>query len=147
MVWVNLDGIQPDTGKKTRIGEAVKHTLRTTGLKAIPGSYTLDKNIHTYGTFKIHHENAPEWYRNAHFGWSPASGSTCGARVVSTSNRSDARSCNYFVYVDDDNNVSTPDTREYATTKGVSYVTFELWSAPDKGCTFGLERVVTAGEF
>jgi NAD-dependent dihydropyrimidine dehydrogenase PreA subunit len=57
MIWVNLDGIQPDTGQKTRIGEAVKHTLRTTSLRAVPESgdtvpkETTNKKGETIGVF------------------------------------------------------------------------------------------------
>ncbi len=126
MVWVNLDGIQPDTGAKTRIGEAVKHTLRTTGLKSVPELYTLDKNVTTLKTFEIHHENAPEWYRNAHFGWASSAGSNCGVEFISSSNQYNARTCNYPAEVDHDNDPATPKVKTGAPAMGVSYITLGL---------------------
>jgi len=135
LIWVNLDGLQPDTGKKTRIGEVTKHTLRGTGLEQEPsGGYSLQKGVgpdsNVTATFIIWHENAPERYRNAHFSYAIASGSTCGYEKVISSNPFDARTCN--------NGVSSD---------GTSYVTFHIWSAPDKGCTFNLDRIMTSREF
>ncbi len=131
MLWVNLNGIQPDTGEDTRIGEVVKHTLRTTGLKQIPeGGYSVEKGQSVVRTFHIHHENAPEWYRNAHFGYAAAPGSTCQADYISSSNAVDARTCN------NGNN-----------TDGTSYITLRLTAAPDKDCTYNLTRIVVSSEF
>jgi hypothetical protein len=151
MVWVNLDGIQPDTGKKTRIGEAVKHTLRTTGLTKEPSAgYSLAKGESGYGTFIVWHENAPERYRNAHFGYAIKGGSTCGWSVVAKSNDFDARTCSNKVTVlnDDDNNASTPDVlHEFGTSDGTSYITFFLQAPVDKACTFDIDRIMVSGEF
>ena len=151
MVWVNLDGIQPDSGEKTRIGEVTKHTLRTTGLAHVPSDgFTLEKNSRGYGEFIIWHENAPERYRNAHFGYTIKGGSTCGYRVVATSNDFDARTCNNRIvfFNDDDNNASTPDEAHiFGTGDGTSYIAFELWSTPDKGCAFDIDRIMVSGEF
>ena len=131
LLWVNLNGIQPDTGDDTRIGEAVKHTLRTTGLKHIPeGGYTVEKGTSKDVVFHIHHENAPEWYRNAHFGAAAAPGSTCAVTYLGSSNDVDARTCS------NGNN-----------TDGTSYISLRLTAAPDKDCTYNLTRVVTSSEF
>jgi hypothetical protein len=131
LLWVNLNGIQPDTGDDTRIGEAVKHTLRTTGLKSIPEDpYTVEKGTSKDVVFRIHHENAPEWYRNAHFGAAAAPGSTCAVTYLGSSNDVDARTCS------NGNN-----------TNGTSYISLRLTAAPDKDCTYNLTRVVTSSEF
>lgn len=131
MVWVNLDGIQPDTGKKTRIGEVTKHTLRTAGLISAPSvGYKLAKGTSGYGTFTIWHENAPERYRNAHFGYDVKAGSTCAYHLVAASNSFDARTC--------DNGNSSD---------GTSYVTFLLSAPPDKDCTFDITNILPSSEF
>ncbi len=146
MVWVNLDGIQPDTGEKTRIGEATKHTLRTAGLTKEPSAgYSLEKDSRGYGTFVIWHENAEETYRNAHFGYAVKAGSTCGYRVVATSNSFDARTCDNQTNLGD---VDGDGEDDYiGTTDGTSYITFELWSDPDKACTFDIDRIMVSDEF
>jgi hypothetical protein len=146
LIWANLDGIQPDTGKKTRIGEVLKHALRTTGLIPEPsGGYSLPKGGHGFGTFIIWHENAPERYRNAHFGYAIKAGSTCTYRLVADSNRFDARTCSNKVHVDTDGD-GTPDTW-FGTDDGTSYVTYELWAPVDKACIFAIDRVRVAPEF
>jgi hypothetical protein len=95
LVWVNLNGLQPDTGKKTRIGEVTKHTLRGTGLTSVPTSYTLEKGMHVIRKFSIHHENAPEWYRNAHFGYRITG--DCSYKVALSTNWYDARTCSVSI--------------------------------------------------
>jgi len=146
MVWVNLDGIQPDTGMKTRIGEATKHTLRTTGLTKEPADgYKLEKDSRGYGTFVIWHANAPERYRNAHFGYAIKGGSTCGYRVVATSNSFDARTCSNKVSVDENDDGIVDYTFGYSD--GTAYITFELWSTPDKECVFDIDRIMVSEEF
>ena len=146
LIWVNLDGIQPDTGEKTRIGEVRQHTLRSAGLVHEPkDGYSLPKNSHGFGTFIIWHEHAPERYRNAHFGYAIKGGSTCRYRVVADSNRFDARTCSNKVKVDTDGD-GTPNTF-IGETDGTSYITFELWSDPDKGCTFNIDRIMVSKEF
>jgi len=142
-LWVNLDGLQPDTGKKTRIGEVRKHTLRSTGLTHKPiGGYTLAKGAHGFGMFKIWHKNAPERYRNAHFGHTIKGGSTCFYRRVADSNRFDARTCSNIVAVDDNGT-----TLHFGTTDGTSYVTYELWAPIDKACIFNIDDIMVAKEF
>ncbi len=131
LIWVNLDGLQPDTGEMTRVGETVKHTLRGTGLTKAPfGGYNLQGGASGYGTFIIWHENAPERYRNAHFGYAIQSGSNCRARLVATSNWFDARTC--------DNGQSTD---------GTSYLTFFLEADPIIPCTFNIDRIMPSSEF
>lgn len=94
IVWVNLKGYQADTNSNTRVGEAVKHTLRGNGLYGSPkGGYTLQAGASATVTFYIHHENAPEWYRNGHFGYGVAG--ACSATEIEASNYYDARSCLY----------------------------------------------------
>lgn len=141
LIWVNLDGLQPDTGKKTRIGEVSKHTLRGYGLTKVPSNgYQLAKGASGYGTFIIWHENAPERYRNAHFSYAIKSGSTCAYSVVATSNPFDARTCDNRVTINNNNDT-------FGTTDGTAYVTFFLQAPPDKECTFDLERIIVSSEF
>ncbi len=130
-IWVNLDGMQPDTGMKTRMGEVVKSPLRSNGLISLPiDGYTVLKGETATGKFMIWHENAPERYRNGHFGWFIRAGSDCTYRVVNTSNNYDARTC--------DNGGSSD---------GSSYITFELTAPADKGCSFAIEDIVVSDEF
>ncbi len=126
LVWVNLNGYQADTGKNTRIGEATKHTLRGKGLVSRPsGGYFIDKNSTSIVRFDIHHENAPEWYRNGHFGYEVAN--TCASAIeIDSINRHDARSCN---------------------NNGVAYVIFQVKAPEDSGCTFNIKNILVANEF
>jgi len=126
LVWVNLSGYQADTDKNTRIGEVVKHTLRGNGLISQPSNgYALDKNTTIVAKFDIHHENAPEWYQNGHFGYQ-VEATKCSYHIIDTSNVYDARSCN---------------------NDGVAYVTFEVSSPVDKECTFNIGNILVADEF
>ena len=146
LIWVNLDGIQPDTGAITRIGETVKHTLRGKGFTKAPANgYALKAGTSGTGTFIIWHENAPERYRNAHFSYAIASGSSCLYRVLAQSNPFDARTCDNRVTIDSDNNVTTPD-RTFGTTDGTSYITFYLEAGADD-CTFDITDIVVSSEF
>ncbi|MDM5271281.1 hypothetical protein PGH07_03745 [Sulfurovum sp. zt1-1] len=130
MIWVNLDGIQPDTGEQTRIGEATKHTLRGNGLVTSPlDGYSLKAGNSGYATFIIWHENAPERYRNAHFSWAVKGGSTCSYIPVATSNTYDARTCN-----------------NGATSDGTSYITFYI-EAGAQDCTFNITDIMVSDEF
>ncbi|SFV53876.1 putative invasin [hydrothermal vent metagenome] len=132
LIWVNLDGIQPDTDKKIRIGEVTKHTLRGHGFTKVPtGGYSLKKGVSGVTvTFDIWHENAPERYRNGHFGWRIKEGSKCTidpGTIIST-NQYDARSCiardgHAFVQM----NISNPD--------------------PDADCSFDITGLVVSNEF
>jgi hypothetical protein len=131
LIWVNLNGYQADTKKNTRIGEVTRHTLRGTGFIHKPnGGYTLEKNSKTIVSFEIWHKNAPEQYRNAKFGWSVADGSSCGYVVKDSSNYYDARTCN-----------------NGGSTVGASYITFEIWSSPEDGCSFNIEVIGVSDEF
>ncbi len=151
MVWVNLSGIQPDTGKKTRIGEVIKHTLRSTGLVQVPANgYTLKKGTSGLATFAIWHENVPERYRNAHFGYAIKSGSTCHAVRAASSNDFDARTCtnHEVVSYDDDNNASTPDASySVGSSDGTSYVTYYISAPATEDCTFNIDRIMVSSEF
>lgn len=147
LIWVNLDGIQPDTGAITRIGEANKAPLRTMGLTKTPSNgYTLPKGTSGTGTFAIWHENAPERYRNAKFGYDVKSGSTCYSIEIASSNYLDARTCNNTVLGDHDNNATTPPI-PFGNSFGGAFVTFYLEAAPDKDCTFDLENIRVSSEF
>jgi len=147
LVWVNLDGIQPDTGKKTRIGEVNKAPLRTAGLTKTPtAGFKLAKGTSAAVTFKIWHENAPERYRNAHFAYDVKSGSTCYSREIASSNYLDARTCNNVILGDDDNNASTPPVA-FGNSFGGTYVSFYLEAPLDKDCTFDLENITVSSEF
>jgi hypothetical protein len=142
LFWVNLNGIQPDTGEKTKIGEVVKHTLRSTGLTKAPSNgYSLEKGASGYGTFIIWHANAPERYRNAHFGYAIKSGSTCQYSVVATSNTFDARTCDTREDIDADG------VKDFGTTDGTAYVTFFLQAPEDKACTFDITNILVSDEF
>jgi len=145
LIWVNLDGIQPDTGAMTRVGEAVKQPLRGMGLLQVPsGGYILEKGAEGYGTFIIWHENAPERYRNAHFAY--AIDTTCGYARVATSNAFDARTCDNRIGVDTDEYSGTPDEL-FGTFDGTSYVTYHMVAPEDKSCTFNLVDLTVSSEF
>ena len=138
-IWVNLDGFQPDTGKKIRVGEAVKHTLRGYGFTKAPSAgYKVAKGTTAYATFVIWHKNAPERYRNGHFGHAVKSGSNCFAVEVASSNNFDARTC--------DNRV-TIGTKTFGSTDGTAYVTYFLSAPIDKDCTFDITSILVAPEF
>lgn len=131
MIWVNLSGYQPDTKQYTRIGEAIKHTLRGKGLRSNPtAGYSLDKNEIASATFEIWHKESVYPYRNAHFGYSIAEGSNCQIISRRSSNDYDARTC--------DNGYSR---------EGRGYVTFILKSPEDKSCTFNIEDILVSNEF
>jgi len=148
LIWVNLDGIQPDTGTITRVGETVKHTLRGTGFTKAPTlGYVLSPGAAGYATFIIWHENAPERYRNAHFAYAVKDrGTPCAYSVVAQSNPFDARTCNNTIGVDTDNNVSTPDTI-FGTSDGTSYITFYLEDTGGRGCGFDIDNITVSSEF
>ena len=147
LIWVNLDGIQPDTGTITRVGETTRHTLRGNGLTAIPsGGFSVAPGESTYATFVLGHKNAPEFYRNAHFAYAIGAGSTCAYTVVAKSNTFDARTCDNGVDVDTDNNVTTPDTR-FGSMDGTSYITFYLEDTSGLGCAFNISDLSVASEF
>ena len=131
LIWVNLDGIQPDTGKVTRVGETTKHTLRGNGFVTAPSDgYTLAPGASVDVDFAVWHENAPEQYRNAHFGYAIKSGSTCTYTVVATSNLFDARTCNNGGY-----------------SNGASYITFHLEDTSGLGCHFSIDNLAVSSEF
>ena len=145
LIWVNLDGIQPDTGAMTRVGEAVKQPLRGMGLMQIPsGGYILEEGAEGYGTFIIWHSNAPERYRNAHFGY--AIDTTCDYELVASSNSFDARTCDNTVGIDDDDYSGTEDVL-YGTFDGTSYVTYKMTAPEDKSCIFNLVDLTISSEF
>jgi len=142
MVWTNLTGFQADNNKTGRIGEAQKHTLRGNGLNHAPkGGYSLAKGESSYATFAIWHENAPERYKNGHFAHSIAGGSTCGYRIVRSSN---------FIYDANGDSVSAIDARvcnNGGSTVGEAYITYYIQAPADKGCTFNITRINVATEF
>ncbi len=137
LIWVNLDGIQPDTGAITRVGETVKHTLRGTGFRHVPSTgYTLKKGVSGVTVvFDIWHETAPERYRNGHFGWRIKEGSNCsidkditGNSIIFTSNDYDARSC--------------------IRGDGQAFVAMQISNPdPDADCTFDITGEVVTSEF
>ena len=90
MVWVNLTGFQADNNHTGRIGEAQKHTLRGYGLLSEDKYSVSDQAI---VRFDIRHENAPEWYKNGHFAFSPFGTCTVNG-ITDWSNLHDARDCN-----------------------------------------------------
>ncbi len=131
MIWVNLNGYQPDIEKNVRIGEAIKHTLRGQGIISKPsGGYSLDKNETTTVTFDIWHKDSVEAYRNAKFGYRVVEGSNCMVIGFQSSNSYDARTCsNGF------------------SKEGRAYITFSLKAPEDKSCTFNIDNLLVAHEF
>jgi len=127
MLWVNLNGYQADTDTTTRIGESKKVTLRGNGLISEPtDGYKIDANLEGNVRFTIWHESAPEYYRNAHFGWQVTSSTTCeGYSIVDTTNNYDARSCN---------------------NNGVGYIEFYIPKQLED-CTFNIEKILASREF
>ncbi len=145
LIWVNLDGIQPDTGAMTRVGEAVKQPLRGMGLVQVPSEgYILEKGAEGYDTFIIWHENAPERYRNAHFDY--AIDTSCEYELVATSNSFDARTCDNRVGVDTDDYSGTEDEL-FGTLDGTSYITYKITAPEDKSCTFNIVDLAISQEF
>ncbi len=142
MIWTNLTGFQADNNKTGRIGEAQKHTLRGNGLVHEPsGGYSLLKGESGTARFYIWHENAPELYKNGHFGHAIASGSNCAFRRVKSSNhiydingtvtsRIDARVCN-----------------NGGSNVGSAYIEYFIQASADEGCRFNISRVNPAREF
>ena len=127
LVWVNLNGYQADTEKNTRIGEVTKHTLRGKGLVSRPsGGYFVDKNSTAVVTFNIHHENAPEWYRNGHFAYDVVHHTCASVVEIDSINHHDARSC---------------------ANNGVAYVTFEVNATEDVSCNFNINNILVSNEF
>ena len=151
LIWVNLDGIQPDTGARTRVGEVVKHTLRSAGLMAVPtAGYSLTKGTSAVGRFWIWHEKAPERYRNAHFGYIVKRGSNCRSVEIQSSNSV------YNVNADSNGTVlsssiiGTVDARTCnngAGNMGGSYIDFYLEAPPTKDCIFAIEGITVSSEF
>ena len=124
MVWVNLTGYQADTNRSGRIGEAQKHTLRGNGLVS-NDSYSLDPGTIGVRThFEVHHENAPEWYRNGHFGFS-AVGCTV-ENIIISSNDFDAREC---------------------INDSVVFVDLNVSNYGSKKCTITIENIAVSDEF
>lgn len=149
LIWVNLDGLQPDVNSTatTRVGEVTKHTLRGMGLTKVPtAGYTVPKYGAGYARFDIWHENAPEPYRNAHFAHAIEGGSTCAYQLVATSNAFDARTCDSTILVDMDNNATTPDIPFYGVN-GRAYVTYYVQDTSGEGCTFDITDITVADEF
>jgi hypothetical protein len=124
MVWVNFTGYQADTNSTTRIGEAQKHTLRGMGL-ITNDKYTVaagSDSVHL--TFGIHHKDIPEWYQNAHFGFSVV-GKCSVDGIVDWSNLHDAREC----------------------SNNIAYVTLSVSNPSSKDCTITLDSIAVSPEF
>lgn len=137
LIWVNLDGYQPDTGKQIRIGEARKHTLRGNGL-VTPNTYTVAAGDTTGMPlyFGIQHENAPEWYRNGHFGF--AIEGKCTVNNV-------IRSSNYFYDVNGVP-IAVKDARS-CDNGGVAYVELNVTNPSTSDCTITLTNILVSDEF
>ncbi len=147
MIWVNLDGIQPDTGKQTRIGEAVKHTLRGIELVQNPEEgYTVKQDTTEYVQFDIWHKNAPERYRNAHFRYDLLYTGECKTiDVAATSNSYDARKCDNTVCVDEDDDPTTACVN-YGNYDGQAYVVYKV-EAGSKDCYITIKDIFPSQEF
>jgi hypothetical protein len=124
MVWVNLSGYQADNDQTGRIGEAIKHTLRGAGLNT-QDSYTLQPGETRVCHFRIHHENAPEWYQNGHFG-AAVTGACTVLNIVDTSNAYDAREC---------------------INGGVAFLDLNVTNQGIEACTISLDGVAVSPEF
>lgn len=127
MVWVNLTGYQADTDTTIRIGEAKKHTLRGNGL-VTPDAYSLKPGVTGYYRFNIHHENAPEWYRNGHFGYA-----VVGSCTVLPSDPGEDKG-NYDYDARDCNLVT-------------SYVRLKVTNNTTEDCTITLDGIAVSNEF
>jgi len=136
MLWVNLNGYQADTDTTTRIGESKKVTLRGNGFISKPTEgVTVTKNTSMTVTFDIWHADGVEQYKNGHFGWYPAAGSSCGYSVISSSN----------VELTDDG-YRIRDTRE-CTNAGNVYLTLELTATETEDCSFNITDIAVVNEF
>ena len=124
MVWVNLAGFQADNNTTGRIGEAKKHTLRGNGLMSRESYLVKAGSTGAALHFNIHHENAPEWYRNGHFGFAYKG---CKVEnIIDSSNRHDARVC---------------------TNGAVAYVDLNVSNPSVDDCTISLVDIAVSSEF
>ncbi len=171
MLWVNLSGYQADTKSTTRIGDVQRHTLRGFGEKGSyslystpTGGYKLKKFTSGYARFDIWHSDAPERYRNSHFEWSLSDGSSCGYKVIDSSNRDfDLIYFNYDTnktfttntYPSDDMNVSFRDSnfKRYKDSRecvnnnnGRGYIEFYIYAGKED-CTFNISSIMPSSEF
>ena len=124
MVWVNLTGYQADNNSSGRIGEAKKHTLRGNGLMSRESYLVKAGSTGVELHFNVHHENAPEWYRNGHFGFAYKG---CKVEnIIDSSNRHDARVC---------------------TNGAVAYVDLNVSNPSADDCTISLVDIAVSSEF
>jgi len=124
MIWVNLTGFQADNNTTGRIGEAKKHTLRGNGLMSRESYLVKAGSSGVALHFNVHHENAPEWYRNGHFGFAYQ-----GCQVddiIDHSNLHDARVC---------------------TNGAVAYVDLNVSNPSADDCTISLVNIAVSNEF
>jgi len=124
MVWVNLTGFQADNNTTGRIGEAKKHTLRGNGLMSRESYLVRAGSTGVELHFNVHHENAPEWYRNGHFGFAYQG---CKVEdIIDHSNLHDARVC---------------------TNGAVAYVDLNVSNPSADDCTISLVNIAVSNEF
>jgi len=124
MVWANLTGFQADNNNTGRIGEAKKHTLRGNGLVS-PETWTLIGGSTAVSLpFSVEHENAPERYKNGHFGFS-VTGNCIVHGILDWSNRHDAREC----------------------TNKVGYVDLNVSNPGAEDCTISIDSINVSSEF
>ncbi len=124
MVWVNLTGFQADNNSTGRIGEAKKHTLRGNGLMSRESYLVKAGSTGVELHFDVHHENAPEWYRNGHFGFAYQGCHVQG--IIDHSNDHDARVC---------------------TNGAVAYVDLNVSNPTTEDCTISLVNIAVSNEF
>ena len=136
MLWVNLSGYQADTGMINRIGEAKAHTLRGNGL-ITTNAYTLPSgSTATSLYFGIKHKNAPEYYKNGHFGLE-VTGKCSVHNVISSSN---------FEYDMNGKQIAVKDARS-CDNGGIAYIELNVSNPATSDCTISLDNILVSDEF
>ena len=123
MIGVNLVGYTASTGIISKVGEAKKHTLRSTGLES--SMVNLAKGFSGIVRLPVEITDAPEWLRNSNFGF--------------TFSVNDAVSINGWSRSSSDDNCTE--------SNGVAYVDANVTVDPDKAGTIQLVNILVGNEF
>ena len=126
---VDLVGYTADTNTTSKFGEMRKHTLRSTGMTAVPASYSIPKStIGATMTFSFEIDDTGEWLRNANPGYT-------------------------IIFNDNTYNISSVNTTTISecvgggTDGGVVYVTVTASTTGDGAGSIALERITVGNEF
>jgi len=123
IIGVNLVGYTASTGVTSRIGEAKKHTLRSTGLES--ASVNLGKGFDGVVRLPVQIADTPEWLRNSNFGFTFAVNDAVAINGWSRSTSSD----------------------DCTESEGVAYVDANVTVDADKAGTIQLVNILIGNEF